>query len=55
MSEQPDICPRCINHGVVYDVQPVGYQSLGPNGWAYLPVERPCPECAAHTEQKDAT
>ena len=51
MSEQPDICPRCVNHGVVYDAQPVGYRALGPRGWAYLPVATPCPECSqARTE-----
>lgn len=50
MSEQPDICPRCVDHGVVYDAQPVGYRSLGPNGWAYLPIEKPCPECAPQRE-----
>ena len=50
MSDEPEICPRCLNHGLLYDAHPVGYRSLGPNGWAYLPVEKPCPECAAHTE-----
>ena len=27
-------------------VMPVGYRSLGPHGWAYLPTAKPCPECA---------
>ncbi len=46
MSAEPDICPRCLNYGEISEVMPVGYRSLGPHGWAYLPTAKPCPECA---------
>lgn len=52
MTGEPlEICPRCLNHGEITSVHPVGYRAFGPHGWAYLPVARRCPECApGHAE-----